>query len=45
MWQVVALGGGYAHGQISDIAALLPWLTDLEAKEVNCRMKPAGLQS
>ena len=37
-WQVKALGGGYAHGQVTHSSALMFWLTGLRAAEVSCRM-------
>ncbi len=42
-WQVRSLGGGYGHGQITHSAALMFWLTGLDAREVTCQM--SSLQS
>lgn len=44
-WQVKELGGGYAHGQLTHCLALMFWLTELCAEQVNCRMgfAPSGI--
>lgn len=38
-WQAPDQGGGYAHGQLTHISALLLWLTGLQPQHVNATMR------
>jgi len=41
-WQSPERGGGYAHGQITHLSALLFWLSGLRARTVQARVATAG---
>lgn len=38
-WQAPDQGGGYAHGQLTHVSALLLWLTGLQPQRVNALMR------